>query len=281
MPQRGKRVAAIHDLSGFGRSSLTVVIPLFAKMNIQVCPLPTALFSTHGAYPDATFLDLTDQMLPIMNHWSSLNIEFDAIYSGFLGSGPQVDIVLEFIDKFGDNKPLVVVDPVMGDGGELYSIIDSALVNKMVKLVKSADIITPNTTEADVLLNRPYNPYMSQEEAKNTLIELSNLGPKIVVLTSIHSKNSESRYTGVYDKTANEFFFDECEYIPQDYPGTGDAFAALLIGALLKGHSLKKSLSLSLQFIESSLKTTLAKNIDPRDGIILELPLPVDWEVVF
>ena len=282
MQPRIKRVAAIHDISGFGRSSLTVVIPLFAKMNIQVCPLPTALFSTHGAYKDPTFLDLTNQMNPIMNHWSGLNVTFDAIYSGFLGSGGQVDIVLDFIDKFMDNSPLVVVDPVMGDDGKVYTIIDSGLVDKMIKLVKRADIITPNTTEAAVLLNRKYSPVMDREQAKEMLVALSELGPNIVVLTSIHgSKNSgESRYTGVYDRKNNQFYFDECEYIPQDYPGTGDAFTSLLIGALLKGHSLKKALSLSLQFIETSLKMTLEQNIDPRDGIVLELPLPVDWEVV-
>ena len=133
MQYRSKRVAAIHDLSGFGRSSLTVVMPLFAKMGIQVCPLPTALLSTHGAYENGTFLDLTDQMIPIMEHWESLNVEFDVIYSGFLGSDKQIDIVLDFIKKFNSNKPLVVVDPVMGDDGEVYSIIDQNIITKMVR----------------------------------------------------------------------------------------------------------------------------------------------------
>ncbi len=274
MQYRSKRVAAIHDLSGFGRSSLTVVMPLFAKMGIQVCPLPTALLSTHGAYENGTFLDLTDQMIPIMEHWESLNVEFDVIYSGFLGSDKQIDIVLDFIKKFNSNKPLVVVDPVMGDDGEVYSIIDQNIITKMVNLVKEADIITPNVTEAAVLLNREYNPVLSYEEAKKVLTELADLGPEIVVLTSIQKVGEKGRYTAIYDSKNDDFYFDQCEYIPQDYPGTGDAFTSLFIGSLLKGYSLKKSLSKSLEFIEKALKATINSGIDPRDGINLE-----SWEI--
>ncbi len=272
MQFKNKRIAAIHDLSCYGRSSLTVVMPLFAKMGIQVCPLPTALLSTHGAYENGTFLDLTDQMKPIIDHWETLNVEFDVIYSGFLGSGDQIDIVLDFINKFSKNSPLVVVDPVMGDEGKVYSIIDSDIISKMADLVKHAHIITPNTTEAAVLLNKKYNPILSREEAKIVLKELSDLGPDIVVLTSIHFEEGEGRYTGVYDKKNEEFIFDQCEYIPQDYPGTGDAFTSILIGALLKGYSLKESLSHSLQFIEDSLKATIRSGVDPKDGINLEEP---------
>lgn len=270
MQIRTRRVAAIHDLSCFGRSSLTVVIPLFSKMGIQVCPLPTALLSTHGAYENGTYLDLTNQMTPIIDHWESLNINFDVIYSGFLGSGDQIKIVLDFIGKSNKSKPLIVVDPVMGDGGELYSIIDSAIIDKMIKLVTVADIITPNTTEAFVLLNRPYKPIMEQNEAKIILRELSDLGPDIVILTSIHNKNKEGRYTGVYDKKNDEFYFDSCEYIPLDYSGTGDAFTSLFIGALLKGYNLKESLSHSLNYIELALKNSILMGIKPNDGLNLE-----------
>lgn len=272
MQCRSKRVAAIHDLSGFGRSSLTVVIPLFAKMGIQVCPLPTALLSTHGAYENGTYLDLTDQMRPIMDHWEKLDVEFDAIYSGFLGSGDQVDIVLDFIKRFDKGNPLIVVDPVMGDEGEVYSIIDSSIIDKMAKLVHKADIITPNTTEAAVLLKKEYQPDMTRDEAMKMLRDLADLGPDIVVLTSIHSKGEDGRYTGIYDKKSESYYFDQCEYIPQDYPGTGDAFTSVLTGALLKGYNLKDALSKSLEFIESSLNATIKSGVDPRDGINLEQP---------
>ena len=270
MVNRSKRVAAIHDLSCFGRSSLTVVMPILAKMGIQVCPLPTALLSTHGAYKNGTYRDLTDDMTRIIHHWKELQLEFDVIYSGFLGSGDQIDIVIDFADKFSKNSPLVVVDPVMGDEGKIYSIIDSSITKKMHKLVEIADIITPNTTEAFSLLGREYTPILSINDAKSVLRELANLGPKIVVLTSILSPNNNIRYTGIYDKLNNEFYFDHCEYIPVDYPGTGDAFTSVFIGSILKGNSLKKSLSVSLNFIESALKNTVNIKSDPNDGINIE-----------
>lgn len=272
MLNRSLRVAAIHDLSGFGRSSLTVVMPVFAKMGIQVCPLPTALLSTHGAYEGGTFLDLTDQMIPIMDHWEKLGVEFDAIYPGFLGSGDQIDLVIDFVNRFSKNSPLVVLDPVMGDEGKVYSIIDQSIVDKMVDLVKIAHIITPNTTEASVLLKREYKPNMDMEEAKEVMRALSSLGPKIIILTSIHNKNGEGRYTGIYDSSNEEFLFDSCEYIPRDYPGTGDAFTSVFLGAKLKGFSIKDALRISLEFIEDSLKATIKSGVDPRDGINLEIP---------
>lgn len=270
MSNRSLRVAAIHDLSGFGRSSLTVVMPLFAKMGIQVAPLPTALLSTHGAYPGGTFLDLTDQMIPIMDHWEKLGAQFDAIYPGFLGSGEQIDHVIDFIGRFSGNNPLVIVDPVMGDEGKVYSIIDKSIISKMGDLVKHAQIITPNTTEAAVLLGKEYSPELTEDEASTVMKELAELGPEVVILTSIHSKGEEGRYTGVYDTRNDKVFFDRCKYIPKDYPGTGDAFTTILTGALLKGKSIEEALRVSLQFIESSLKATVESGVDPRDGINLE-----------
>ncbi|MBN2618463.1 MAG: pyridoxamine kinase [Spirochaetales bacterium] len=270
MQFRSKRVAAIHDLSCFGRSSLAVIIPLFSKMNIQVCPLPTALLSTHGAYQNGTYLDLTDQMIPIMKHWKDIKVEFDVIYPGFLGSGKQIDIVLKFIEDFKTNNPIVVVDPVMGDEGKLYSIIDSSIVSKMEDLVKKAHIITPNTTEAAVLLKREYMPYMDENEAKKIMFELSELGPEVVILTSIHGHDKKSRYTGLYNSKTGEYFFDSCRYFPNDYPGTGDAFTSIFIGALLNGYTYKNALKKTLNIIEELLEATETSDTPIEDGIKLE-----------
>lgn len=273
MESKIKRVAAIHDLSCFGRSSLTVVMPLLAKMNIQGCPLPTALLSTHGAFKGGTYLDLTSQMSPIINHWNSLDLEFDGIYSGFLGSSDQIDIVIDFIDKFKNNETLVVVDPVMGDNGKVYSIIDSGISKRMVDLVSKADIITPNITEASVLLNREYRSSYTREDLSEILEKLSDLGPKIVVLTSVTFNNSPKKYTAVYSRSTGEVVIDSCDYIPEDFPGTGDAFTTLFLGGLLQGKTLTESLKMSLAFIESSLKTSISIGVDPKEGIILELPI--------
>ncbi|MDD3031953.1 MAG: pyridoxamine kinase, partial [Atribacterota bacterium] len=143
-----QRVAAIHDLSGFGRVSLAVVIPILSTMGIQVCPLPTAVLSTHtGSFKNYKFIDLTTHMTEYIAHWKEINIDFDCIYSGFLGSPQQIDIISHFIDDFAREDTLVVVDPVMGDGGKLYSSMNQNMVREMRKYIQKADLITPNYTE--------------------------------------------------------------------------------------------------------------------------------------
>src|SRR6056297_2812865 len=161
------RAAAIHDISGFGRSSLTLILPVLSTMGVQVCPLPTALLSTHtGGFDDYFFLDLTEHMQPIAAHWKQLKVDFDTIYSGFLGSSAQVEIVRRFIDDFrtGDEDQLIMVDPVLGDDGQLYGPFDSTMVEEMRRLVEKADIITPNVTEASFLLDVPLQETISNEK---------------------------------------------------------------------------------------------------------------------
>ena len=149
-----KKIAAIHDLSGFGRSSLTMIIPILSHMQLQVCPLPTAILSTTTEFPDFHFHDLTNEMIKIAEHWGELNLKFEAIYSGFLGSDRQIDIVRDFIDKFRQKDQLIVVDPVLGDNGKLYPSITSKMVAGMRSLISKADIITPNISEALFLLDK-------------------------------------------------------------------------------------------------------------------------------
>lgn len=181
-----KKVAAIHDLSGFGRASLTTVIPILSTMGIQVCPVPTAILSTHTSnFTGYSFIDLTDYMEEHIAHWKKLNLEFDCIYSGFLGSPRQIKIVSDFVDHFGHKDNLVVVDPVMGDNGSLYGTMGEEMVVEMRKLVSKADIITPNFTEAAFLLGEKYKETTTEEEVKNWLVRISEMGPKIVIITSV------------------------------------------------------------------------------------------------
>ena len=183
------KVAAIHDLSSYGRASLTVVIPILSSMGIQTCPLPTAVLSTHSGFSDYYFTDLTEHMKGVINHWQQLNLSFDAIYSGFLGSNAQIDLVMEVIDKFKSNDSIAVVDPVMGDNGKLYGPLNQGLVNEMKRLVKVADIITPNITEAAFLLDKEYPENLAVSEIKVWLKELADLGPDKVVITSAPSSD--------------------------------------------------------------------------------------------
>ena len=152
------RVAAIHDMSGFGRCSLTVAIPVLSAMGVQCCPLPTAFLSTHtGGFTGFTFLDMTEEMPKIAAHWQSLNLRFDAIYSGFLASERQIGIVSDFVRTFRRPDTLVVIDPVMGDDGKAYQTYTPALCSGMARLAELADVITPNLTEAAFLLGRSYD----------------------------------------------------------------------------------------------------------------------------
>ena len=181
-----KKVAAIHDLSGFGRASLTTVIPILSTMGIQVCPVPTAILSTDTSnFTGYSFIDLTDYMEEHIAHWKKLNLEFDCIYSGFLGSPRQIKIVSDFVDYFGHKDNLVVVDPVLGDNGSLYGTMGQEMVTEMRKLVSKADIITPNFTEAAFLLGEEYKEVTTEQEVKEWLVRIAEMGPKIVIITSV------------------------------------------------------------------------------------------------
>lgn len=264
------RIAAVHDLSGFGRCSLTTVIPVLSAMGMQVCPLPTAVLSSHtGGFTDYSFIDLTDEMVKIIRHWEALSIKFDCIYSGFLGSEKQIDIVCDFIEKFKNQNPLVVVDPVMADNGRLYDTFDQNIIENMKKLVQKANIITPNITEAAFLLNYDYPTQMNDEEIKSWLYKLSLLGPDIVVITStpdIKYKNC----VVAYDKKDNLYWKVFCDYMPKDYPGTGDIYTSVLIGAILQKDSLPVALERAVTFVSNAIRITFGYKTPIREGVLLE-----------
>lgn len=277
-----KRVAAIHDLSGFGRASLTAIIPILSSMGIQVCPIPTAILSTHtGGFEEYTFVDLTDSMEDYINHWKKLNLEFDCIYSGFLGSVKQINIVSDFVDFFADEHTLTIIDPVMGDDGKLYPTMDMDMVENMRNLIHKATIITPNFTEAAYLLGEDPNSVVDENIIKSWMIKLAKMGPKIVIITSVPEIHND-KITNVvaYNKEDNVFWKVSCKYIPASYPGTGDAFTSVLIGSLLQGDSLPIALDRGVQFITACIKASYGFNYPKREGVLLEkvletLKLPV------
>lgn len=266
------RVAAIHDISGFGRCALTVIMPVLSTMGMQVCPVPTAVLSTHtGGFSDFSFHDLTDTMVEYIDHWKGLDLKFDCIYSGFLGSEHQIDIVKDFIRDFKTKEnQLLVVDPVMADDGELYETYTPAMKKKMAFLVQKADIITPNLTEAYFLLDENYveNP-MNENAMKAMLTRLSDMGPKIVVITGIPGQDGHHYNIG-YDKAADICWKVGYESIPVNYPGTGDIFTSVLIGGLLKGDNLPMAIDRATQFVSLAVRITYGYRTPERDGVILE-----------
>lgn len=266
-----KKVAAIHDLSGMGRVSLTVVIPILSSMGFQVCPLPTAILSNHTQYPHFTFLDLTDEMPRIIAEWKRLEVEFDAIYTGYLGSPRQIQIVSDFIRDFRRKGSLTVIDPVLGDNGKLYSNFDEAMVAEMQQLITHADVITPNLTELFYLLGRPYKETNTDQELKYYLHSLSEKGPEVVIITSVPVFD-EPHKTSVYayNRTGNRYWKITCPYLPAHYPGTGDTFTSVITGALLQGDSLPIALDRATQFILQGIRATFGYEYDNREGILLE-----------
>lgn len=262
------KVAAIHDLSGVGRCSLSVILPTLSAMGIQVCPVPTAILSTHtGGFGDVVMRDLTDYISPALEHYKRLGTDFDCIYSGFLASTAQIDHCLEFFSSYP--SALKVVDPVMADHGKPYKTCTPELRRRMGELAAVADIITPNMTEAAILLGE--NPGMtprSSTEMKSMLVRLSELGPKTVVITSAFM-GGECCNAG-YDREHNKFWKVPYVQVNASYPGTGDVFASVLTGAVLRGDSLPIAMNRAASFLELAIKTTYSYCTDPREGIMLE-----------
>ena len=270
-----QKVAAVHDLSGCGRVSLTVAIPILSAMGIQVCPLPTAVLSSHTQYPEFSFLDLTDQMPLFINHWKQLGLQFDAIYSGYLGSPEQTAIVAGLIDDFTGDGQLVVVDPVLGDNGRLYASLNDEMIAQMRVLIRKAVVVTPNLTELFMLLEKPYKEMVPLDELKEYLVMLADRGPEIVIVTSVPEDQSAKTTSVVaYDKRSKHFWKVSCLYFPAHYPGTGDTFTSVITGSLLQGDSLPIALDRAVQFILMGIRATFGYEYDNRDGILLERILP-------
>ena len=269
MEKRPARVAAIHDLSGFGRCSVSVILPVLSAMGVQVCPVLTAVLSTHtGGFGEVVFRDLTDYIKPALEHYKNLSLDFEAVYSGFLGSEEQVDSCLEFFKSYPES--LKIVDPVMGDNGKAYRTCTKSLQNRMKELVAVADVVTPNLTEAMMLLGENYRPEpMTVTEARSLLLRLGNLGPKKIVVTGVELATGVLANIG-YDGEQGSFWYSPCEYIPVHYPGCGDIFASVLIGAMIGGASLPIAMGRATDFAELCVKTTFSYGSDPREGVMLE-----------
>lgn len=262
-----KKVAAIEDLSGYGRASLTVAIPILSSMGYQVCPLPTAILSAHSEYKNFRSIDLTPHMSGIIDHWKELGLYFDAICSGYLASVEQMDIVSRFFEDFGHKDNFILVDPVLGDHNRLYPGMSQEMIGGMRELCKQARVITPNLTEAAFLLGKSCAGQVSVNEAVEWCRRLSEYGPEYVIITSAPSENNNNVATIAYDRTDKRMWRVMCDYVPASYPGTGDAFASVITGCLLKGDSLPEAVDRAVYFINMGIKTTFGYRQDPLDGM--------------
>ncbi|MEE1138295.1 MAG: pyridoxamine kinase [Acutalibacteraceae bacterium] len=265
-----KRIAAIHDVSGIGKCSLTAAIPILSAAGHEAAVMPTAVLSTHtGDITGFTYRDLTDDLIPFMNHWKSLNVSFDGIYSGYLGSVRQIDIVCKFIDEFRSENTVVVVDPAMADGGRMYTNFDLSFAREMSVLCRKADIIVPNITEAAFLLGEEYiEPPYSKEYIESIMKRLLAFGPKTVVLTGVAFEEDKIG-CGVCLENG-ETFYAFSDHYPGTYYGTGDIFASALTGAYLRGKDIFESAKLALEFTCDAIRRTYEAQTDTRLGVNFE-----------
>ncbi len=270
-----KRAAIINDLSGIGRCSLNVAIAILSTLEIQACPLPTAVLSAQTGFEGFSFLDFTPHMKAYYTHWEKLEHRFDAIYSGFLGSKEQVEILLDFVSRFKKEQTLVLIDPVMGDNGELYPVYEATYPEDMRRLVALADVITPNITELKLLMGIDLKKQITREELKlyttdkKKLEQLKALGPQKIVVTGLIE--DDAMYNVGIDLENQAWHEVKVAYNHKSYSGTGDIFASIVCGCLTRGVDLNYSIKVASEFISKGIRyTERQSNWDTRDGIMFE-----------
>lgn len=268
-----KKIAAINDFCGFGRCSLAVTLPIISAMGIQCCPLPTAVFSNHTGYDSFYFTDFTSYMDPYMREWEKLELHFDGILTGFLGSPEQIGFVCRFMERFKAKDTVTVVDPVMGDDGALYTTYSKELAENMSKLLQYADILTPNLTEACILTDTEYRPDMDEEELLKICEMLHAMGPEKIVISGLERGADLENFIYEVGKTpavVREHKTGPCR------AGTGDVFASILTADAVRGVPLAESVRGASAFIAKALRRTMERNLPEPDGIAFEEFL---WEL--
>ncbi len=274
--QEQKRVLAVHDISGVGKCSLTVALPIISAAGVECSVLPTAVLSTHtGGFTGFTYRDLTEDIAPIAAHWKSLHLHFDAIYTGFLGSFAQIDLVAAAIRDLAAKDTLVAVDPVMGDNGKLYTVFDASFPPAMKKLCAGADLIMPNLTEATLMLGEEYRegPY-EKTYIEGLLQRLAKAIPtRQIVLTGVYF-DDRALGAATYEAATGTVEYILGEKIPGSYHGTGDVFGSALVGALAIGRPLTAAVRAAVDFTIASIKQSAAAGTEVRYGVNFEANLP-------
>ena len=269
-----KRIITVQDISCVGKCSLTVALPVISAMGVEACVLPTAVLSTHTAFKGFTFRDLTADISNITAHWKQEKIGFDAIYTGYLGSFEQIELMHSLISDFGGGSTRVIVDPCMGDNGALYSGFTPDFVKAMAGLCSKADVIVPNLTEASFMLGIPYvEAGYTKEYIEDLVQKLAGLGSRRVVLKGV---SFDDKKIGIvsYDSQNQKISWYFHEKMPQSFHGTGDIFASVLTGALVRGFELQEACRLAADFVVEAIRATLSHKDYNWYGVDFESAIP-------
>jgi len=266
-----KRVITIQDISCVGRCSLTVALPILSAAGLETSILPTAILSTHtGGFTGYTFRDLTEDVEPICAHWRTLDLRIDAIYTGYLGSDEQLRLMAGLFEQFRQPETIVLVDPAMADGGQLYPAFDAQFALGMRHLCAKADVIAPNITEAALMLQKPYpGEDYDQDWVESTLRELAGLGPAQVVLTGV-SFEAGKLGAAAYDSRLDSFDYYFTERVPGYYHGTGDIYSSALLAGLLNGKPVAEAIRIACEFTVGAIRRTYQAATDRKYGVDFE-----------
>ena len=266
-----RTVAAVHDLSGVGRCALTVAIPVISAMGAQVCPAITAVLSAHTGFADShriATIDLTDFLKRMLDAWDEMGLKFDAVYTGYLGSPRQAEIISGFMD--GQMGALKLVDPVMGDDGRLYSGMDGEMVQAMRNLCRKAQVMTPNMTEYAYLSGEEYSMRDRTEDEIRRMLDKCEA--ENAIITSVPYKGA--LVNACRDGSGNVSILP-FRAMKRHYPGTGDIFASVLCGALVGGDDLAGAVIRAAEYVSRTIEISMDIDIDGNFGVQLELTLPM------
>ncbi len=268
-----KRIVTIQDISCAGKCSLTVALPVISAMGVETAILPTAVLSTHTMFQNFTVKDLTDQLLPITQHWKKEGFHFDAIYTGYLGSAEEIEIAKQIFEMFKTDDTMIIIDPVMADNGKLYPAFDMDYAKRNAGLCSYADIIVPNITEACFMTDTEYKEVYDEAYILDLLHKLAKLGAKTVVLTGVSLSEGKTGVYGLNTVTGQTFIYQN-DRVDASYHGTGDVFSSVSVGALVQGISPEKAFKIAADYTAKTIEVTLENPDKPWYGVDFETTLP-------
>ncbi len=269
---RQKKIAVVNDLSGYGRCALTVAIPVISALGIQCCPVPTSILSNHTGFFTYFFDDYTSKMVPYLEEWKKLDLGFDGIYTGFLGSEEQIDIVAGMIRDFGGKRTKIIIDPIMGDNGKPYQTYTPQMCQRMRELVTLGNIVTPNLTEGCILTGRDYkNTGWSRQELTDIGGEIVAMGPDTVIMTGIRQGNF---IANLVLERGKEAVFVRTRKVGRPRPGTGDIFSSIVAAMAVKGTEVKEAVKTAAWFVRECILESEALKEPVENGVCFEQVLP-------
>ena len=268
-----KRILTVQDISCLGKCSITIALPVISALGVECVILPTAVLSNHTLFKSFTVKDLSDQITPICEKWEDEGVEFDAIYTGYLGSAEEIEIAKKIFEEFGGDDTLIFIDPVMADNGKLYPAFDMEYAKLNAGLCGKADIIVPNVTEACFMTDTEYKEEYDEAYVLELLDKLSKLGAKKVVLTGIGLSDGKTGVYGLDTETGEKIIYQN-DRVDASYHGTGDIFASVAVGAITRGLKLEDAFKIAADYTADTIKATLDNPAEPWYGVDFETTIP-------